>query len=612
MTSDLGRTVRLTIPAKPEYITLSRLALAGLARVRPLADETLADLKLALTEACSNSVRHAYEDGEGHVDISFELRDDRLIVEVADDGTGFEPEPSGDARRGDAQRGRARDRDHPLDRRRGRDRRPSERQGVAPPLRQAALVCASDARTAEADRRLQPWSDLVRARPGGADREAGRRRPRHRARPARLPPRRHLDRERDLGRGPRSRGRGHGRGDGARRLALQAPARRASPGRVRPLLQRDREPGAVVRPARALGAQAPPRAPARACLGRRLRPGQRRLCRRGRRGARAGAGGRGPLPRLPPLRRAGARPPALPRRRAVPFHAHPLGRAGRLVGAAGADRAGDPRGTARVRRRRFPHAALASRVPRQLRRSRPRARRAACDRAPDLDRSRRVRRARGQRAGAGARTGARSRPARAADPARRPHRPVEERAARARGVRPAARAPSRPARPGRHARPARRIPPDDPGVRRGAGAHRSGGSRRRGALPRRAETPDRRRLSGVDRGVQAIRRPARERGHGWAEPRCEGGADREPTGRCRCLICKRRCVRGASSTGSFPSSRSTSPAPRTRSKTRWRSPRTSGIARRREIAAHVRSHDLEHWIAAQLADLDRASSIRRR
>ena len=90
--SDLGRTVRLTIPAKPEYITLSRLALAGLSRVRAFPDETLADLKLALTEACSNSVRHAYENGEGHVDISFELRDDRLIVEVADDGSGFEPD----------------------------------------------------------------------------------------------------------------------------------------------------------------------------------------------------------------------------------------------------------------------------------------------------------------------------------------------------------------------------------------------------------------------------------------------------------------------------------------------------------------------------------------
>jgi serine/threonine-protein kinase RsbW len=90
---DLGRTVRLTIPAKAEYITLSRLALAGLSRVRAFPAETLADLKLALTEACSNSVRHAYRDAEGHVEISFELRDERLIVEVADDGAGFEHDP---------------------------------------------------------------------------------------------------------------------------------------------------------------------------------------------------------------------------------------------------------------------------------------------------------------------------------------------------------------------------------------------------------------------------------------------------------------------------------------------------------------------------------------
>ena len=90
--TDGSRSVRLTIPAKPEYITLSRLALSGLSRVRSLPDETLADLKLALTEACSNSVRHAYGNGEGHVDIRFELHDDRLVVEVADDGTGFELE----------------------------------------------------------------------------------------------------------------------------------------------------------------------------------------------------------------------------------------------------------------------------------------------------------------------------------------------------------------------------------------------------------------------------------------------------------------------------------------------------------------------------------------
>lgn len=103
---DGGRTVRLTIPAKPEYITLSRLALSGLARVRPFADETLADLKLALTEACSNSVRHAYADSDGHVEISFALLDDRLVVEVADDGTGFEPaDPAAEAERDDLTEG---------------------------------------------------------------------------------------------------------------------------------------------------------------------------------------------------------------------------------------------------------------------------------------------------------------------------------------------------------------------------------------------------------------------------------------------------------------------------------------------------------------------------
>ena len=89
------REVRLTIPAKPEYITLCRLALTGISRLRPLGEETLADLKLALTEACSNSVRHAYADGEGSVDIRYELHSDRMVIEVSDDGEGFDPAQSG-------------------------------------------------------------------------------------------------------------------------------------------------------------------------------------------------------------------------------------------------------------------------------------------------------------------------------------------------------------------------------------------------------------------------------------------------------------------------------------------------------------------------------------
>ena len=86
-----GSAIRLTIPAKAEYITLGRLALTGLSRLRDLPQETLADLKLALTEACSNSVRHAYPGREGLVEILYDLQPDRLVIEVADDGEGFEP-----------------------------------------------------------------------------------------------------------------------------------------------------------------------------------------------------------------------------------------------------------------------------------------------------------------------------------------------------------------------------------------------------------------------------------------------------------------------------------------------------------------------------------------
>jgi serine/threonine-protein kinase RsbW len=88
-----AHAVKLTIPAKPEYITLGRLALTGITRLRDgFPPELLGDLKLALTEACTNSVRHAYANGAGTVEIVYELYPDRLEVVVVDQGEGFTPQ----------------------------------------------------------------------------------------------------------------------------------------------------------------------------------------------------------------------------------------------------------------------------------------------------------------------------------------------------------------------------------------------------------------------------------------------------------------------------------------------------------------------------------------
>ncbi|HXV33149.1 MAG TPA: ATP-binding protein [Gaiellaceae bacterium] len=96
MTNENGtrtNVISLVIPAKAEYIALGRLAVTGLLRTRAVEPEVIADVKLALTEACSNSIRHAYADGrQGEVEIRYELADASLAVEVSDDGGGFDPE----------------------------------------------------------------------------------------------------------------------------------------------------------------------------------------------------------------------------------------------------------------------------------------------------------------------------------------------------------------------------------------------------------------------------------------------------------------------------------------------------------------------------------------
>jgi serine/threonine-protein kinase RsbW len=86
----MSEVLRLRIPARPEYLVLGRLVLSGVARCRPIHPDDLSDLKLALTEACSNSVRHAYGFEPGIVEILYELDGDTITIEVRDEGPGFE------------------------------------------------------------------------------------------------------------------------------------------------------------------------------------------------------------------------------------------------------------------------------------------------------------------------------------------------------------------------------------------------------------------------------------------------------------------------------------------------------------------------------------------
>jgi anti-sigma regulatory factor (Ser/Thr protein kinase) len=79
--------LEITLPARAENVAVVRHAVGGLGEVLDVDDQTLSDIKLAVTEACTNVVVHAYPEGEASID------DRRLYLVVTDRGRGIVPRP---------------------------------------------------------------------------------------------------------------------------------------------------------------------------------------------------------------------------------------------------------------------------------------------------------------------------------------------------------------------------------------------------------------------------------------------------------------------------------------------------------------------------------------
>lgn len=82
--------VKLTLPARPENVSVIRHVLGAFAEALQLSDELVEDLRLAVTEACTNVVRHAYPpDRPGSVQISIRPLEENVSVVVSDRGRGI-------------------------------------------------------------------------------------------------------------------------------------------------------------------------------------------------------------------------------------------------------------------------------------------------------------------------------------------------------------------------------------------------------------------------------------------------------------------------------------------------------------------------------------------
>lgn len=85
--------LELEIPARAEFIAIARLVVASLATARrALADERIDDLKLAVSEACTNAIEaHGAAESHEHVRIRVWEGEERLEVAIDDRGGGFDP-----------------------------------------------------------------------------------------------------------------------------------------------------------------------------------------------------------------------------------------------------------------------------------------------------------------------------------------------------------------------------------------------------------------------------------------------------------------------------------------------------------------------------------------
>lgn len=92
---EVDPVIELEIPARAEYVGLVRLVVSSLATARrTLAEERVDDLKLAVSEACTNAIEanaHAHVDVPERVTLRWSEADDRLQVQIEDRGRGFDP-----------------------------------------------------------------------------------------------------------------------------------------------------------------------------------------------------------------------------------------------------------------------------------------------------------------------------------------------------------------------------------------------------------------------------------------------------------------------------------------------------------------------------------------
>ncbi|HBM81083.1 MAG: anti-sigma F factor [Clostridiales bacterium] len=82
--------MKLEIPSKSQNEAFARAVVGAFASQLDPTIEEISDIRTAVSEAVTNSIIHGYENTEGKVTIIADIKDNKLTVEVIDEGKGIE------------------------------------------------------------------------------------------------------------------------------------------------------------------------------------------------------------------------------------------------------------------------------------------------------------------------------------------------------------------------------------------------------------------------------------------------------------------------------------------------------------------------------------------
>ncbi|WP_250674710.1 ATP-binding protein [Paraclostridium ghonii] len=80
-------TIKMEVTSNPEYVSIIRLTVSGIANKIGFSLDDIEDIKVAVSEACTNAIKHSLDD---KFLVQFSILENALTIEVEDKGSGYD------------------------------------------------------------------------------------------------------------------------------------------------------------------------------------------------------------------------------------------------------------------------------------------------------------------------------------------------------------------------------------------------------------------------------------------------------------------------------------------------------------------------------------------